>query len=227
MRTRAIAQLLLLLLLPVISGCRSRSDLVEAELRTKDRQLREAQAERDRCRMVNEALEREFIQRQQGLPRSDNSAIVAPKDITIGNGTGPEDNRKPGDEALRVVVVPRDEDGNPVRALGVLNVTAWEIMPGGVKVPLCTWEVNTTDLRRSWKAGLLGSGYHVVLKWNKLPTQPRLRIAVQMLLPDGRIYEADKDITIRPLTTSPPPSAAPPPPEQIPLIGPEIGPPRP
>lgn len=225
MRIAAIAQALLLLV--IVSGCRSRSDLVEAELRTKDRELREAQAERDRCRMVNDALEREFMQRQQGPPRNDNSSILAPKDITIGSGTGPEDDRKPGDEALRVVVVPRDEDGNPVRALGTLHVTAWEIMPGGVKAPLCDWEVNTTDLRRSWKSGLLGSGYHVTLKWKKLPTQPRLRITVQMLLPDGRVYEADKDITIRPLTTSPPPFSAPPAPEQIPPIGPEIGPARP
>jgi len=53
MRIAAITQGLLLLL--VVGGCRSRSDLVEAELRTKDRQLREAQAERDRCRMVNKA----------------------------------------------------------------------------------------------------------------------------------------------------------------------------
>lgn len=223
MRIAAIARGLLILLL-AIAGCRApRSDLVEAELRTKERMLREARTDLERTRLVNEALEREFIQRQQGqTPRRENSAIASPKDIVLANGTGGvDDDHLPGDEALQVVVVPRDEDANPVRAIGVLSVAAWEIMPGGVKVPLCTWEINATDLRRTWKSGLLGSGYHVVLPWKKLPSQERLRVAVQLLLPDGRTYEADKDISIRPLpaTKLPPPINAMP---MGPIEGPAI-----
>jgi hypothetical protein len=202
------------LLLAALSGCRSRSDLVEAELRTKDRQLREAQAEVERTRMVNEAFERDFMQRQQGQPPG--PALASPKDIVLSSGTGGVDrDGLPGDEAIEVVVTPRDEDGQPARAVGVLCVTAWEILPGGVKVPLSTWEINSTDLRRSWKAGLFGSGYHVVLPWKKIPTQQRLRVAAQLQLPDGRVYEADKDITIRLL-----PGAAAPAPETIMPIGP-------
>jgi hypothetical protein len=121
-----------------------------------------------------------------------------------------------GDEGLEVVVTPRDEDAHPVRAVGVLSVAVWEIMPGGVKIPLSSWEINATDLRRTWKSGLLGSGYHVVLNWKKIPTQERLRVAVQLLLPDGRVYEADKDITIRL-----PPGPKAPPPEKITPIGPD------
>jgi hypothetical protein len=201
MRIAGLARCSLGLLL-AIAGCRApRSDLVEAELRTKERALRETREELDRSRLMNEALEREFLRRNQtDASRPDNAAILSPKDIVLANGTGGvDDDGIPGDEALQVVVVPRDEDGNPVRAVGVLSVAAWEIMPGGVKVPLSTWEVNALDLRRTWKSGLLGSGYHVVLKWKKLPTQVRLRVAVQLKLPDGRVYEVDKDIPIRPL----------------------------
>ena len=195
----------LLVLALAFAGCRApRSDLVEAELRTKDRLLRESREELERTRLINEALEREFMNRKAaelGQPqRTNSSAILAPKDITLAAGTGGiDEDRMPGDEALMVVVVPRDEDGHPVRAVGVLTVTASEIMPGGLKVPLSTWEVGAVDLRKSWKSGLLGSGYHVVLRWQKLPTQERLRVAVQLKLPDDRVYEADKDIPIRPL----------------------------
>jgi hypothetical protein len=207
------------------AGCRNtRSELVEAELRTKERMLRETKEELDQSKMINEALEREFLRRQQGLaPGPGYSAILSPKDIVIGRGTGGVDEDGiPGDEAFQVVVVPRDEDGNPVRAVGVLGVTAWEILPGGVKIPLSSWEIGATELRRTWKSGLLGSGYTVVLNWKKLPTQERLRVAVQLSLPDGRVYEADKDISIRPLR-----QIAPAPPiEPIPFLpkAPEGGP---
>ena len=164
MRIAALNKSLLILLL-VLAGCRTpRRDLVEAELRTKDRLLRESQAEVERTRMVNDALERDFVQRQQGLPPRDNAGLASPKDITLGSGTGGVDSDKqPGADALLLVVVPRDEDGHPVRAVGVLSAAAWEILPGGVKVPLCTWEINATDLRRTWKSGLLGSGIEPVV----------------------------------------------------------------
>lgn len=202
------------LLLLAAAGCKNtRSDLIEAELRTKERMLRESQEELTRSRLINEALERDFIQRQHGQPPSPNSALGSPKDIVLANGTGGvDDDRIPGDEALQVVVVPRDEDNNPVRAIGTLSIAAWEIVPGGVKVPLSTWEIGSHDLRKTWKSGLLGSGYHVVVPWQKLPTQNRLRVAVQLHLPDGRNYEADKDISIRPLKppTMPPEKMIPP-----------------
>lgn len=207
------------------AGCRApRSDLVEAELRTKERMLRETKDELDRARMMNEALEREYLRRQHGYPPGPNDpALLSPKDLVLANGTGGvEDDLKPGDEALQLVVVPRDEDRNPTRAVGTLSVAAWEITPTGVKVPLSTWEVGAADLRRTWKSGLIGSGYHVVLNWKKLPTQERLRVAVQLALPDGRVYEADKDISVRPMPHVTPPLVEPPPTLPPPDAGPVI-----
>ena len=224
MRIAALARCLLCLLLATV-GCRhSRSDLVEAELRTKDRLLRETREDLDRSRLINESFETEFLRRQQGVPSGTGNALLPPKDIVLTNGTGGVDNDGIlGDEALQLVVVPRDEDGNAMRAVGVLDVNAWEILPGGLKVPLSSWEVNATDLRKTWKSGLIGSGYHVVLNWKKAPTQNRLRVAVLLKLPDGRVFEADKDISIRPVK-----QLGPPPPEPIvPIVPEQIMPPLP
>ncbi|MCE9530591.1 MAG: hypothetical protein K8T89_05595 [Planctomycetes bacterium] len=229
-----IAATILWLLIPllVVPGCRSsrRGDLVEAELRTKERQLREANSELERTRLVNESLEREFLQRKGGASGTDTS-VLSPKSIVLANGTGGvNDDRQPGDEAFQVVVVPKDEDGNPVRALGTLMVSVWEIMPGGVKVPLNTWDVSALDLRRTWKSGLLGSGYHVVLHWKKLPRQERLRVAVQFTTPNGQVYETDKDITIKLMAEPPPLDRIPPLPldegPTVPIM-PTLLPPRP
>ncbi len=198
---------LAVLLLATAGGCRSNAkrDLLEAELRTKERELRESQTEVERTRLVNQTLERDFMARQSGEALPPNVSLAIPKDITIGNGTGGVDNdNQPGDESLLVVVIPRDEDQQPIRAVGSLQVRVCEIMPGGVKVPLSMWEVSSADLRRTWKSGLLGSGYQVPLAWSKLPTQKKLRIEAQFRLADGRVFEADKDVPIRPFPMTAP-----------------------
>src|SRR5207244_4041975 len=86
----------------------------------------------------------------------------------------------------------------------------------GLKKPLSSWQVPEEKLRKDWRSGLLSTGYFVVLPWQTWPTTEKLRIVVQFILADGRIFEADKDVTIRlppnrkgiPL---PPPTPLPPP----------------
>jgi hypothetical protein len=190
----------------LLAGCRTnpRNDLIEAELRTKDRQLRELQGRCQTLEMMNHSLEGELLQRSgmAQLPPNTTSAVLGPKDMILASGTGGvREHQELGDDALQVVVLPRDEDGNPVRALGELVVYAFEIQQGGTKTPLCGWEVSISDLRRTWKNGLISKGYHVVLPWKKLPTQEKLRVVAQLRLPDGRVLEAEKDISIRPPKT--------------------------
>ena len=189
------------------AGCRApRSDVLEAELRTKDRQVRELEEENRRLHFMTDGMERSLVGRQGGPIPPVAGNVLVPRDIVMGTGTGPfNNNASPGDEGIEVVITPRDEDGQPVRAMGAATVIAQEILPGGAKALLSSWEVSSVDLRRTWRGGLLMSGYHLVLPWKVAPTQRQLRITVQFHTPDGRLLEAEKDISIRPY----PPSAVP------------------
>src|SRR5262249_32012155 len=100
-------------------------------------------------------------------------------------------------EALQVVLEPRDPDGQAIKAPGRLTVTALQVSPEGLKIPLSTWEIAPDQLRRTWRNGLLSTGYYVVLPWKSWPTNPKLRVVAQFTLADGRIFEADKDVAIR------------------------------
>ncbi len=151
--------------------------------------------------MMNQSLEGELLHRNglAPLPPNTSSAVLGPKDLVLATGTGGvREHQELGDDALQVVVLPRDEDGNPVRALGELVVYAFEVQPGGTKTPLCGWTVGIDELRRTWKNGLISKGYHVVLPWKQLPTREKLRVVAQLRLPDGRVLEAEKEISIRP-----------------------------
>ncbi len=181
-------------------GCRN-CDLVEAELRSRDTDLRETRADLARAEAQNEALVRELASLRHGLPTNISPELASQtytlKQIALGRGTGGLDEDDcPGDEALQVVLEPRDGDGHTIKAPGSLHVEALEISPEGVKTPLASWDLTPDQLRHTWRSGLLSTGYFIVLPWKKWPTTQKLRVVAQFTLIDGRLFEADKDVTI-------------------------------
>ena len=209
--------LLLSLLLPcvLLGGCR-RNDLVESELRKKDALYRESLLDLKRVEAQNDALLREIGAIRQApppgyppLPPEFASPTFGLKRITLGRGTGGYDNDNlPGDEALQVVVEPRDGDDHVVKVPATLHITAIEINTQGLKRPLCWWALTPEQLRPNWKQGLLSTGYAVVLPWTVFPQHEIVRVVVQLKLADGRCFEADKDIKVHLLPIAPRPLEA-------------------
>lgn len=121
--------------------------------------------------------------------------------ITLAAGTGGyDDDGCPGDEALQIVIIPKDSDGSPVKAPGRAAVACYEITPEGLKVPIGRWEVSPDELRKVWRSGFISSGYFVLLQWDQLPTTKRIRVVVRFVTLDGREYEADRDANVVPMT---------------------------
>jgi hypothetical protein len=183
----------------VLAGCRSH-DLVEMELRTRERELREAREELANLEAHNEALQHELSVVHQGephLPPEHTALFTSIRRIVLGRQTGGyDDDRKPGDEALQVVIEPRDGDDHRIKAPGAVHIEALEISPEGLKVPLSSWDIPPEQLRRTWREGLFGSGYYVVLPWKVWPCSPELRVIVRFTLADGRVFEADRDVKV-------------------------------
>lgn len=210
-----------LTLLP-LAGCRShRTDLLEAELRTLEQDLYHLRSELHRSEACNDALQRELGAVRKGvlvspLPEQA-SQTLSLRQIALGRGTGGHDDDDcPGDEGIQIVVEPRDQDNHTIKAPGTLYVQALEITPEGLKQPVSAWEVTPDQLRRKWQSGLLSTGYRVTLPWQSWPCNEKVRVVARFILADGRTFEAEKDITIRP--TSPARRKALPPPEPgIPL----------
>jgi hypothetical protein len=212
-----------------LAGCRgSNCDLVEAELRTREMQMADLRTERDHLVAHNQALQREVCVLRGGAPfhmsPEEASQTYTLRSLVLGRQTGGlDDDGHPGDEALQVFVEPRDGDGHTIKAPGTLTVRAVEITPEGLKKPLCSWEVSADDLRRSWKSGLLSTGYSLVLPWKVWPTSEKVRVVAQFTLSDGRLFEAEKDVTVR---LAPAPHRPPPPGPPGIMDGPPLPPPR-
>jgi hypothetical protein len=200
----SVALLLGLAMLAGAAGCRS-CDLLEAELRSRESAMNELRCELARADAHNDALQREVC-----ALRSGSAAKISPefasqtytiKQIVLARQTGGYDeDGVPGDEALQVVLEPRDADGHAIKAPGTLHVEALEISPEGLKRPLSAWDVPPEKLRQSWRNGLFSTGYYIVLPWKACPSTERVRVVAQLTLADGRVFEADKDVAIHPMT---------------------------
>jgi hypothetical protein len=189
-------------LLAAVFGCRSNSDLVEAELRTRNEDLRNARAELAKAEFINDSLSREVTAlRQQGptnVPPEHAAVTTTLKEISLTRQTGGYDqDHIPGDDALMVAFEPKDGDGHVIKAPGSLQVTAQEVSKEGLKTTLSVWDVSAEELRRSWKEGFFTKGYQVILPWKNPPTSEHLRVTVRFYLADGRAFEADRDVTVR------------------------------
>lgn len=231
-------------LVSAAAGCRGlgkpdkRYDLLTAELRTRERELLEARAELAQYRLLADTYQR------QGTPcdlspcgpafhPASTSPALPVRDIALANGTGGiDDDGLPGDEALQIVLVPRDADGSPVKTPGTLRVSAYDVTPSGLKAPIGRWEVPPDQLRKAWRNGLFSTGYFVPLQWDQLPSRGKVRLVARFTTLDGQEFETDKDVTVKPLAeagstpsipTTPPPSGPNIPPTEVPELPPPPG----
>ncbi len=200
-------------LVALSSGCHGgKCDLVEAELRARDCDLRELRDEMDRLVGYNKALQQEVHSLRgepgpppPGLPGVHPPTLEPPllssfpiRSLTLGRLTGGyESGSCTGDSALQVVLEPRDCDQHVIKVPASARIVALEIAPEGTKKPLSEWDVSPDQLRTSWRSGLFGSGYTLILHWKVYPTTNRLRVKAQLQTADGRVFEADKDVTVR------------------------------
>ncbi len=229
MRRSARALLLVAASAVAALGCRSNCGVVERALHARENDLLAAREELERCHAINEGLQMELQavhadpSANPGDPDRPAAVVVPIRSLTLGRQTGGRDGGAcGGDESLQVVVQPLDPENQPVKVPGSLFIQALEITPAGLKQPLSTWQISDDELRRSWRAGLLGSGYFLVLPWKAWPSSDKLRVVAQFRLPDGRLFEADKDVTIRVV----PAAKRPAPPMPPPADGPTLPPPR-
>ena len=193
-----------------VVGPKEKPDLLEAELRTREREVLELRAENQQLRQLTEIYQRQGYAGPTGVisgpvldpgyPSASASGHAAVRDVSLGTGTGGrDDDNLPGDETLQVVIVPKDDDGTAVKVPGRATVTAMEVTREGLKVPIGKWEVTPEQLKKAWKGGFLSSGYFVPLQWDLPPTSDKVRVTVRFTTADGRTYEADKDCAVKPL----------------------------
>src|SRR5262245_19485202 len=138
---------LLFFLFSSLSGCRNNCEVVEMALRAREQDLYALKEEVLRLQAYNQALAKELhaVRHQGGwaMPPEVASQTFTLKSITLGRGTSAYDEDKQlGDEALQVVIEPRDMAGDIIKAPGSAQISALEVSSEGLKVPLSSWSIS-------------------------------------------------------------------------------------
>ncbi len=187
-----------------LAGCRTGAELVEAELRRKERENEQLSQKLRDCECEVRLLETEYerlLRELRTTGKAEVRGLAYLKGITLGRLTGglDDDPECPGDDALVVVLEPRDLDDQVVKVPGHVHVDVYEINPQGLKQPLSSWDIPARELRGKWETPLLGSpAYRLTLRWKVIPHYDRLRVVVRFTTLDGQMFETDRDVTIRP-----------------------------
>jgi len=205
-----------------LSGCKpnKRYDLIEAELRTRERELADTRAALEQARNLNRA----YVQQASPEPPAPNAPAYVPvKEIALARGTGGVFGEGPaGEDGLMVVVVPRDEDGVAVKVPARVEIAAWDISAAGLKSPIGNWLVPAEKVRPTWRSGFISTGYFILVPWQIQPCNERVRISVRLTTLDGRAFETDRDINVKLAGAAAP--ANPPRAPQAPITPPSVGP---
>lgn len=182
-------------------GCRSKTNGVENALRLTEESLRESREELQKQSVYTSALEHELriirgevYAGQPGKP----VAVFPVRSVVLGRQTGGHDSLNgTGDDGLQVIIEPQNADGRPIQVPGDAMLQVLEVTQEGHKRLLSSWYVDKDQIKASWKMGLLSQGYNLILPWKVIPTTDKLRLLLQFRLEDGRVFEADRDITVR------------------------------
>jgi hypothetical protein len=219
---RSVACLLAALQLSLLVGCKpnKRYDLIEAELRTRERELADTRIALEQARNLNRAYAQQSASNAE--PAAPNAPTYVPiKEIALARGTGGVFGEgASGDDGLMVVVVPKDEDGAAVKVPAKLDVLAWEITSAGLKNQIGNWTVPAEKVRPTWRSGFISTGYFVLVPWQSRPTTDKVRVAVRLTTLDGRAFETDRDIFVKVIPVVAPlaPQSIPPSLQQTPVV---------
>jgi len=195
-----------------LTKTRQEQDLVEADLRSQERHIQELKAEVERKDGTIHGLDLEVEKLQQSAiknqPAGEPQAPGVIKEISLGRLTGGYRNNPKSlyDDSVQFLIEPKDADGHAIKVPGSVHIELFEYAANGVKVPLSAWDISQRELRRSWDQPLFGGpSYRILVPFKALPANERMRVVVRFTTLDGKLYEAEKDFTIR----LPGPGAAP------------------
>jgi hypothetical protein len=113
------------------------------------------------------------------LPPDELKKLWVTSGLTFGRFTGGADldDKKAGDEGLRVYICPTDENGAAIQAAGSIVVEAFDLAEKGDN-RLGRWEWDAIAAKAQWRAFLLEFGYELTCPWQKVPTRSDITIRV-------------------------------------------------
>ena len=187
-------------------GCVSTEPL-EHELRQKESQIarlsQDAQTSRynlEVCRRENDALRGQLEQpgRQPLLPEQA-AAMFSLKEISLAARltAGINTDNLPGDDALQVLLEPRDGHNDLIKSPGSTVFELYDLAEPEPQRRIGYWEFSLQDTAGRWQSTWLTQGYRFELPWQAgYPRHSDLTLHARLTTPDGRQFTATRQVRV-------------------------------
>ncbi|MCC7350587.1 MAG: hypothetical protein IT446_08470 [Phycisphaerales bacterium] len=135
---------------------------------------------------------------QPTLPLERLDALFTVHGLSFGRLTGGADldSGRPGDEALKVYVVPVDQQGDVLKAAGSFVIELFDLEQAGEPL-LGKWEFSTVEAAKNWYGQSLLYQYILTCPWQRVPEHQKLLVQVRFTDElTGRVFVEKRDITV-------------------------------
>ncbi len=200
----------LFLLAAMVIGCGGRPSAVNIELRKKNQELADRVAVLERQHEADQATIR-AIEQSRGtishLPSTQLSAAFTVHGLSLLRLTGAADwdASRPGDDGVKVYVVPVDQTGDVLKAAGSIVVEAFDLSNEKL-LRLGRWEFSPEEAAQFWRGRLGRYEYALTCPWQSMPTHPAITLKVSFTdILSGRTFDTQTQVQLGQL----PPATAP------------------
>jgi len=190
------------------TGCSTsrRYELLETQIRQqedqlaeKDQELKAVRSELQIARQEAEALRTQLAQQGAAplLPEHAQSLFGAQGvkfNATFTGGVNLDDT--PGDDALSVVLMPVDVDGELVKLPGTIELELLDLSLPESQRQIGRWAFPVDEARTYWRRGFLSSGYVFQLPWQRAPVASELTLHGVLTTPDGRRFDTSSQVKV-------------------------------
>ncbi|MBW3541243.1 MAG: hypothetical protein KY476_13325, partial [Planctomycetes bacterium] len=190
------------------AGGMNRAEILEARLRDHEDALYKMQAQ-----LAAREAELEIAQQESNRLRTAAAEKLQPavlpeqaEILTRASGlrfnellTRPVDrDGSPGDDAVNIVLVPHDADGELVKLPGELHLELVDLSRAEGERTIATWTCGAAESRAYWHSGWLSSGYQFEIPWDEPPAGSQLTVHARLTTPDGRMFPATHTVNLQP-----------------------------
>ena len=191
-----------LILLAVFAGCANK-DAQLTKAHTQNRELRQ------QLRQSQEIIETQQDTISRQTEQIDNLANLGPQRldvlftvdrIKLGRYTGGTNlDEVPGDDGVRVYIIPQDDAGRTVTAAGTIEVNVFDLTHTTEPL-LMSYSFSPPQARQHWHTGGLANHYDITCPWkDTLPSGNEITIRVKFVdYLTGQAFTAAKQCRIRP-----------------------------
>jgi outer membrane murein-binding lipoprotein Lpp len=134
------------------------------------------------------------------LPQERLDQLFTVHGLSLGRVTGGADldPSKPGDEGIKVQVVPTDDAGDPIKAAGSLVIDAFDLSNTRGDTHVGHWEFDVTQARQNWNGFRFIYSYVLTLPWQQAPpAHPELTVKVTFTdALTGRTFDVQRVVRV-------------------------------